>query len=132
VSAARCGINSRTRSRCVTSIVKRLALIFGRAAQDNERGQEELAHTLPIAQLTEAEIKCRSSHGCGEAQSSASDWIDTCYVDDPELHPLLTLPAIDRQRPGNMHPLSAALQQRVSEFLAGRPECNRIKERSFA
>jgi hypothetical protein len=115
--------------RFATTVIERLALIFatnGSLRRDRDQCKESEVITA-YAPYCPAAVMLASHR-----PSSASNWIDTCYVDDPELHPLLTLPTIDRQRACNMHPLSAALQERISEFLAGGPECNRIEERAFA
>src|SRR2546423_1584998 len=53
-------------------------------------------------------------------------------VDEPQLYPLLALPAIDRQRSCGVHRATAVLRKRDAEWLAGGAECNRIDSRAVA
>src|SRR5258706_8143043 len=45
-----------------------------------------------------------------------------CDVDEAQLHALLAVPTIDRERAGRMHGAPAIVEERNPELLAGGPE----------
>jgi len=53
-------------------------------------------------------------------------------VDEAHLHPLLAVPAIDRERAGRMHRTAAIAQEGRAELLAGGPECDDVDGRAVA
>ena len=53
-------------------------------------------------------------------------------IDDAKLHPLLALPAVDRERTGDMDGAAAILKQSSAEFLAGGPERDRADRGAIA
>src|SRR5262249_33158147 len=54
------------------------------------------------------------------------------HVDEPQLHPLGPVPAIERERAGGMHGAPAALRQREPELLPGHAEGDRVDDRPVA
>jgi len=54
------------------------------------------------------------------------------HIDQPHLHALLALPAVDRKITGRMHLATAIVQERSAERLTGDAERNRIHELAVA
>src|ERR1700676_178180 len=50
------------------------------------------------------------------------DWGGRCDIDHTQLDALIALPAVDRERAGDVDGAAAVLEQGVPELLPGRPE----------
>lgn len=53
-------------------------------------------------------------------------------VDEAQLHAFVTVPAVEAQRAGGVHPLTTALGERDPQFLSGRAKRDGIDDRPIA
>src|SRR6266550_7220208 len=58
--------------------------------------------------------------------------VSRCHIDEPQLHPLDAVPAVEAQGAGRMHALPTRLLKRASKLLSGGAKSNGVENRAVA
>ncbi len=87
----------------------------------------------PIAEtLADLDARAAPRIGAIHSQSNLQAGVGRRHVDQPQLHALRAVPAIDRQRAGGVHGAAATLRERGAELLSDRAKRDGIDDRAVA